>query len=77
MRRWMAGQSAVENVEDARCKNEHALTMKLKRPDSPGSGGIWAAESRTFDAVNDEKNIVRLIQAFDRVCSSVESALNA
>ena len=76
MRRWMAGQSAVANIEDARCKNEHALTMKLKRPDTPESAGIWAAESRTFDAVPDEKSMIRLIRAFDRVCSSVESVLS-
>lgn len=76
MRRWMAAQSAVENPEDAKCKNEHALTMKLKRPDAPGAKGVWAAEARTFDAVDDEKSMLCLIRTFDRVCSSVESVLD-
>jgi hypothetical protein len=54
MKRWMAAHSGVENFEEADCKNEHAVTVKIKR--SP----VWLAESRIFDAVDSEEEMIKI-----------------
>lgn len=56
MKKWMASQSGVEDFADADCKNEHAVTVKIKRKP------YYASETRLFDAVDDEKSMSRLVQ---------------
>jgi hypothetical protein len=55
MKRWMAAHSGVENFEEADCKNEHAVTVKIKRKP------VWLAESRVFDAVDSEEEMTKII----------------
>lgn len=50
MKRWMMANSGVERFEDANCKNEHAVTVKIKRSD-----GNWISESRVYDAVDGKR----------------------
>lgn len=75
MRQWMLAQSGVSDFREARSKNEHAVTMKLKRPDASGEHGYWSAESRVFDAVDAPSDMLRIIRVFDRVCSQVDTTL--
>ncbi len=58
MKNWMKAHSDVDNFEDAQCKNEHALTVKIKR-----NNDIWICESRVFDAVDTEKEIYAIIES--------------
>lgn len=55
MKKWMAAHSGVENFEEADCKNEHAVTVKIKRKP------VWLAESRVFDAVDSEEEMTKII----------------
>lgn len=48
MQRWMMAHSDVDNFEKASPKNEHGLTVKIKRPET----GLWIAEARLFDSVD-------------------------
>lgn len=57
MKRWMMANSGVEKFEDADCKNEHAVTVKIKR-----SGDNWISESRVYDAVDQKEQIIRIAQ---------------
>lgn len=55
MKKWMAAHSGVENFDEADCKNEHAVTVKIKRKP------VWLAESRVFDAVDSEEEMTKIV----------------
>ncbi len=61
MRRWMCAHSGVDDFEDARCKDEHGFTVKIKR------GDFYAAETRLFDAVDTRGQMLERLQANSRV----------
>lgn len=58
---WMCAHSDVHNIIDTSCKNEHAVTAKLKR------AGFWGLETRIDDAVDDPRTVLRLAQRHQRL----------
>ncbi len=66
MKNWMKAHSDVDNFEDTNCKNEHALTVKIKRDQA-----IWICESRLFDAVNTESEIEEIIKKNNDLLSKI------
>ncbi len=73
MLRWMRAHSDVNDSSEARPKNEHAVTMKIKRPEW-NQEGPWVAETRLFDAVGSEEEMLRLIRVNEEM---LQRALNA
>ena len=57
MKRWMCAHSGVAEFAQARCKDEHGFTVKIKR------GDFYAAETRLFDAVDTREQMLERIQA--------------
>lgn len=54
MQRWMQAHSDVSDFTQAECKNEHAITVKIKR-------NPWIIETRIFDAVDSAKSMDKLV----------------
>lgn len=67
MKRWMCAHSDVDNLEDAKCKNEHAVTVKVKRDQD-----TWIAESRVYDAVDSEQAIADTVAINSRLLEGLE-----
>ena len=45
----------VDGLDKVKDKNEHAVTVKIKREP-------WVAETRVYDAVDSEKEIRRIVE---------------
>lgn len=60
MHRWMCAHSDVDTISHTTCKNEHAVTAKLKR------AGFWAVETRIDDTVDDDRTMLRLAKRHQR-----------
>jgi len=56
MQRWMCAHSDVDDFAQASCKNEHAVTVKVKREKS-----VWIAESRVYDSADSKEYIDKIV----------------
>jgi hypothetical protein len=65
MKQWMCAHSETKDFSQADSKNEHAITVKIKR--SP----YFAAETRIFDAVDNENEMRRLIAINEKTLSKL------
>jgi len=58
MKRWLCVFSDTDSFEEADPKNEHSITIKIKRQPKTD---YWAMETRIFDAVDTEQEMMSII----------------
>jgi hypothetical protein len=61
MKRWMSAFSGTTSFAEAECKNEHAITAKIKRKP------FYAVETRLFDAVDTKREMQERARAIRRI----------